>query len=726
MGLFSSKTVITVGTAVTPMLGEKPNLIRQAILEAHFNKVPYTPVIVQRIFDGYGIDHEAFYRKGLNRDYFLGLPSGHIPTESNETDDITALLASKHGVSIEDITLSTITLNRAPTSFIAHYHIYNKYAYDSNTGYITEQIDPSLPANYEYELLGWNSYSSISPYDPYWGYDAMEGGIVLTFEAFDPNDRENTVTTVETSDSYYQTISVPEEINDWGYEVWYVTYQVAGEGMTRYWGYDPTIGTYPEITTYEVGTEISPYYPIVPIRINKEMVTENHPESLYADNVDSIDDILSTLNLDRVMIQDSLAENPDIGYIDDNYITFALPIGYMHDVENLYKKKTPTYKYLFRWFKDLFEKVQTVDKTTFDAAIASNPNGVPPYNVLRVRDSELNTLIHWNYITLENETYIYQDSAPYTMEYTIVPDTKETTDDNFYSKSYLVFKFRDDDNQVAWKLTVHGLYHVSFTYPGKSVVVTLNDAFNEDEDERVDGLFLPVSYKIVKTLSSSEEQEVLFNALSIISYTLVKTKVKWYQRKVFANFLKIVFIVVGVISLQPELAAFSTLTEAALFIVKAIVISLATQYAFSYIFKTLVDLVGADIAFYLAIALSVVTVGSTFRQFKFLPDAQMLVQMTTSLTGEINKDIAESYARIVAKTNELDDAISEVQREIDVALESLSEIGLNVDVLVDSLLYAETPEAFYTRTLGIDNGLRAIDISNYYDNVLSLELPTKF
>lgn len=760
MGLFSSKTVINTGVAISPLLQEKPNLVRDAILKASFNDLPYVPVIVDAIVNGYNIDPRAFYRYGDTGDYLLGLPNGHVPKVNVRTDAVKELIASFHpSVDASEINYQTLTYKTPSDDEVSRYLFQLKYNPDTITGYATEGY-ASLPDGYVFEYAyGYltsritDEYedSTLTYYDS--DYSLRDLFCKLTINIFDPDNREATLTQ-ETITFPIKSDSEPSQfiadtLETWEEVVYVVQYQLpdgsGGLGVPLMFMYDIDVGTYPDLDVYDDDQLDSPYFPIVPIRIDQQMVgAEDHEISLYSSEselYDQADTLLGYVGLDMETLQTALEDNPDINDIDDCYVVFGMPFGSEHDGAIASSSKTKAeIKYLWKYLNYLKDEVQTVDKEAFlaseETAIA---NGTAPlFNVLHIRDSELITAIYWNYIDVEEVDYM----APFSTSqyrgrksdwvYSLTGSLKEepsAENDDFYCQSAMHVYYHDDTAQKSYKLVFHGVYIYQNVYSGKAVINTLWDSFIINADEPKDGFYLPLSWNILQTLNTREENEVAFGSLILVSYAIKKTKVKWYQRAAFLNLVRIVIFVIAVYTQNYQLLSLNvTASQLAYIIIESIVVTLASQAFLSVIFKALVDIIGVDAAVFLAViatAVGALDGAELIDLAATMPTAVQMLELVSALSDAIVNSVNEKIQDIQSQLETLKSEAEEIQEEIDAANELLGDVGVDINTVIQKVMTAEYPDQFFLRTLSTDIGYTSLDTVDYfYDNALKLKLPS--
>lgn len=747
MGLFSSKKVVNTGTAVSPLLGERPNLIRNAIIRATINDLPYTPSIVDAILSGYNVDPDAFYRQGESGKYRLGLPYGFIPTIRERNLEARQVIADVEGVLVENIQFNTNPIlwgalsadeyGRLMTQQLFFNHIEPATGITLIEGTDTNQIGIGKVAEYTSAVIEYETYDD----DAYEGnYIEPEPIITITMTVYDPADKVGTAFEKEFFYSFTGDFGLVG-INELNTKLYYAAYQLpdglGGFLAEKYWVYDWVTELYPTLYIYDEEDLLSPYFPVVPVRIDKQMVGDvNHAIPLYADQEfkSEVNDILSTVGADLENLQEALADNPDLGDIDDSFIIFAVPFGTEHDGDiNNTSKTQAELEYCWRYFNYLMDDIQKYDKVKFQEseATAIAAGKAPLFNVLQIKSSELLQSIYWNYIDVIDLPWVAKETGGrpdgnYQMGGLLVEEISPR-EDRFYSKSRLYFFYYNDELETCKRITIEGIYIENNVIAGNSVVNTLYDSFSLDIDAPKDGFYLPLAYKTLVLLNPRDQDIVSFESLVLVTYAIKVTKIKWYQKASFFKLLRIVLFVVAVATANPALFALDlAVSEIAYIIIESIVVNYLIGEGLSIVFSLLVDIIGVDAAFLLAIA-AIAYGGSVELGFldpsALLPDAMVLIQAASMLSGAASKVIAKDSLNLSEEFKELkkDTAAQEAAiKELGLS----SDFGIDINDLVESILFRpERPDQFFARTINPAIGLSSLDTVNYYyDNALSLDL----
>lgn len=734
MGIFSSKTVVSTGVSVTPLVDERPNLAQTGVVRAILSNSDITDTLLSTIIGGYSVDPIRVYNYGRNSGYFLGLPQSSMPLPSLDEEAVVSVLLQQSGNSFGNVSLESIAYKEPNAEELGRFLLQLLATINEDKNVVTGGV-ANLTSGYhaeinEYALTVLNPVESRTDAEM---LDPTEISIEYTGVQYDPSNRSGTETSITftllTSDASTNLIQ------DWGNSLYVVKYYKAVSNYTgsytKYLLYDPETDVYPELEPFSDLEVFGEYFPIIPLRIDGEFITPEHPNSEYADNVDQIDTLMGLLTLSRKDIQDALADTENINDIDSTYVIQGIPIGIDYDMNNV--KKQSTLKYLFNFFKDcMYEQevskdafLEGVANSTQETRIGSTIITAPiPYNVIRIEDSKLKTYIYWNYIETYSGTY---DSAKntYHLRYYLAGDTTKPQDsDTYYSNDALYIEYHDHVNQTCQIIHVNGLFHVSDVYPGKAVVTVLTDVFESTEET---GFFIPVSYDVMRKLSRTEQSTLMLDSLIMVNYGINKTKVKFYQRGAFRILITIVIVVVAVYTQNYQLISSGQLTasQIALLVLEAIAINIVITIALRPILKILIDIFGAQAVLIAAAVLAVVgllSANDIGNLAATLPSAEYLIMASTQLTTAIGEYAQREAGKLAREYQEFLKEYEDAQSEIEAILETLPKVTMDVEWFTLNLLRAETPDDFFVRTTSPDIGLASLDSINYfYDNALNID-----
>jgi hypothetical protein len=769
MAIWDDSTVTTVGTSITPLVQEVPNLARNAILRAILGDLPIAETIIGTLLAGYTIKPFSYYREGSSGRYPLGLPSGGNGDTANiQVDAVKDVIATIEGLLVADITYQSIRYAQPTVNEIGYIVAANEYGLDKINGQVSNSGYTPPLSGY---VVGIQSHAYLFE-------QTTETVDLITYlNVYDPNNEEATKTTLSQQDRLVFDLVDDQYagIDDWVTIGTLVTYTIPdgsggqSEPIIFFYNQQTATGLYPQLLPNNLAEIASPYFPIAPIRIDGQMVGDpEHAQVFYREDMGAaVTNILKYVNIDLPVLQEAVATNPDVNLIDDSYVMFALPLGANHqpvtitnpwngqqftpNVESrVYKESQPVLKYMFRYFEHLAE-IQTTNKSDFDSAFigyafpATPPRADVPFNVLDIRDSELQQAVYWNYAEVTEIVYVAPDPEPIITiigtgdvynargksgaKYILIP-TVDNRDLDLESVGYAFSKigvaYYDDVNEKAYYAEIDGLYTQNDVIKDRVVLSTLYEAyFTTDGVPLKDGLALPLAYNILITLSIKEQGEVAYRGLILFNYAIQVTVVEWYQRPAFANLIRIGLVILALSGNPQFLAAELGFTEVLYIILEQIIIGELTSQLLSVLFPFIVDLIGLDAAKILAvIAIAVGTADALeiINVATFLPDAITLLQAGVALSNSVGQKTVEELRKIEQESNETANLISKAQDLVDEVLNKFPDVGISAYTLVDASLRVEYPTDFYNRTINPSIGLLSLDvIESYYSNALTTE-----
>lgn len=720
MGIFSSKTVIQVGTSVTPLVEKRPNLAQVGVLKAVLNNTDMSSTILSTMLAGYNITPHLIYSTAKDLDeYFLGLPASTKPSPTPQYDAVEDVILEYENALEIDVSFNEKAFRTPTSADIGEYLLQLESTYDPQNEWYTSV--PNLPDGWVAILKSFN-HVDLNPPDERDEVDWLNPNQYLyTYRVtrFDPNNRSATEEEVNFSISSEDIVT--PLVKDLGAMCYVVRYSIRTSGFKaqdKIFLYDPNTYIYDELETYPPNVRDGEYFPIIPLRLNKEFIEEGSTKnSIFVNNIEQIDKMMKLFSLDRVTLQENLATNPDINDIEASYLLMSVPIGLDFDLNS--EKKQGTLEYLNHYFRYLMTQ-QDYFKEDFEA-------NKDLYNVVSVKDAKMQTFLHWNYVEIYEGTY-----DPEALQYRLAWDIEDTelrtpwNTYNFYSDDGLRLEIHDHKTQTCEVVHVYGLYHMSDVYEGKQEINRIYDAFHPNEEKRTNGFFIPLNYTILSRLASAKQTAVALDSISLVNYAVKKTKVKWYQRGAFAILVQVAIVAIAVVSSNYALLSAGTLTasQVALLVLQAVVVSIITGALLKPILKVLIDILGIEIVAVIAAVLAILGVmdmAGIADLSSTLPSTQTLLQISTELTTALGdafgREIADMQQDYFAFLKEAQD----VQEEIDAILETFNVNDFTSNVVMQSRMY-ETPDQFFMRTNTIDIGLMTLDTVDYfYENALNLD-----
>lgn len=246
----------------------------------------------------------------------------------------------------------------------------------------------------------------------------------------------------------------------------------------------------------------------------------------------------------------------------------------------------------------------------------------------------------------------------------------------------------------------------------------------EDENSKLDLLYVPINYDIVKEFGVFEREELMYSSLQFVANSLEVVKVKWYQRSGWANVFKVAAIVAAVFGFAEGFEfVHALISVAGVSIAWAIELiwfylkELISVYLVAY---TFVKVGGTDLAMLAAIIMSISGYGNSMGlKTTFATD---MLSYSNAIFKEINRTFTKEFK---ALKGEYDSLLAEAKEEILELTNALEDVKPNSarNNLTASLL-STTPTEFLNKPHIGNIGTKSFDLlHNYVD--ISLHLPNK-
>jgi len=434
---------------------------------------------------------------------------------------------------------------------------------------------------------------------------------------------------------------------------------------------------------------------------------------------------------------DSVEENPDIGKIDDIFVTFALDV---------YTQENTSIEYLQAFF-GLLEKESQILRpqyTTLSYYHAWRTNGtaeIGPSYYFKVESDEYNVEIAYDFI----EQSGIQSGIQVFKEDGVTPDvggsrsyvltgnnsyglaSGPTTPTGTYTGNLIVFVTQLTES--TWHITVvYGLEQKTIVREASIIVSTLNIDFDEGAET---GFHIPITDEILDGFSGKKESLILYDGLHLIIYGIEVTVVKWYQTTAFAIILTIAAVVIAVLTNQYQLILeAATLWDAAVLIGQQVLIGYAISEGVQYLAKEL-GVLGAIIAAIAMVYLSS-QYGKGAKSIKGLPFVDEVILAVNTLVEGLETVLEEAFKELQQEALEFTKQADEAQEELEKAKDLLGSSGIQLydplyEVSRPSINTSMSPSQFYDLKIHTPNpGVLAIGaLTVYVDNALKLPTVTE-
>lgn len=727
MGLFSGKTIVSTGTSVNKMIPDKPeDMISAAVLRAILNGYNIADTLMDLFLNSNDIDIAGYLRFGEN-EYIHGLPEGTLEYLNVPTNSLQDVLDNIEGEPTTILTQDYV--EQEFTEINGRYHLQEQRSLNSLTGEVDGTGLPDVPADAKVfikiirELKPGGSLEDLEELGKKEGfglnYNYLTIGMEFVYEWYvetNPNNKNIVTEEVLTKDL---DLAGGNPLNDFYQQSYYVTSDL--DKRPKYWIYDITLNTYPELEGVQEQKLTSPYLPIAHIRRDKVYANSDKTSRLYEDTKELVDKI----GIDLDELTDSIDENPDIKDIDDVFVLFGAALV-TDDKDEL--------NYLYEFLKKTEE-----NQTYNEASWINNPSRRGTYlmNSLSIKDGgELDTSIRFNYI--KSSIHIGTINTPGRIKQIVrnaEPNSKWPNRD-YYENSTITIQKQITDTTYE-EVLLHGPMHISDIYKDKVVIKTVTTSIDRYEDSKFvegdEGFFFPVDYSILLSgkFNSLERTSIAYSTLKLVIYAIQKTKLKWYQTSAFAWLIRIVVFVIAIYTQQYQFAgAGQTFVQAALVVLENILVSFVYQLALTEIFKLVAETIGGDLALIIAAIVTIASFvyGAGIGVDGDLPFAETLMKAVTSMVDAVNTVIADDFMELQEEHADFLKSAKEKQEELE-ELEDMLQGNDSFNPLwaitgVSGLAIGESPDAYYNRTIHNGNpGVASLSaIESYVDN--KLRLPT--
>ncbi len=700
MGLFSKK-VTQVESLSLLLYEDTPNLVARSIFTSVTNDRPIADDLVANYLSSVSLKANQMYNYGKNT-YTLGLPNGR--TEYIRADDTAVKLVIERNVG-SPVYLSFSSIEECNADYYAWQFMEPNRGWNYATDVVTKP--PFTPVNIVGSVTFTNAHIvNAHTIDIYYSYKNTSGNTITKAE------RVPVVDTMQEGALFYHT----------NYYLLDDRLELIGE--RQYYNYNTTLGTEPSLTLPAGIVEQSPYYPIVPLRENNVDLTAKSLEN--TDLYRTSKACLKRIGLKFNELGDAINESPDINDVDHAYVILAVHL--QSDVQN-------SIEYLHDYFSYLGD-IAEYTKQDFDYWKQYEGASPPPVNKMTISDARLKVDIVYNYITKTIRAGSVGDIGEVTRTNTVVSRATVTKEEEHkkggtvnvfsygYEQSYVTFRKQIATNSYE-EVRVFGLVHVNHIYGSYTVETTIATSLSTDNDD----FWLPLHVVVSKARGLMAHEAIMYDSIRIVFNCITVTKLKWYETGFFKFVVTAVGIVLSVMSLgsmAPMIAAGLQIGLAAGYLIAAALV-ITVQLGF----QLLIDVIGIDNAFFLAVAVvaAAIVTGNIPAGIDGVSFADALMFASSSLQQTIGSAIEDILKEITGQMAELVEQATETQKELDKIWEDLdTSIGLDPLALVrwtsaTSIDTTETPEEFFFRTTHSGNiGVRALDeAESFVTNSLKLE-----
>ena len=720
MGLFSSKTIVSVASSVYNLAGDRddrPNYAAMSVigtvLDPKGRKKFVGRELVQAHLRGPSIKQRQFSRWALEN-FPIGVPTAEIVGGKNiNTFDFKPYLGSDLEAVV---TVNSQALEGADFFVWAEKHILETRPADIGTDWLADYDRASGAlviqyADFSTESVPVPTFDSDERYIYVRYTEAVEVVVPPPDPLPDPPPPEETETVTTSKIFIYQI----------------------GSGTVELDVLDETAGSLAE------------FMPFIPLRLDNKAIDDPTYDEIFGDCAKAYKK-LTGKPIEDILTQ--IADNENIGDVDHCYLQFGVPLNTMDNDSRLY---------LYEFFKMLtaYQQWSELDYTAWQTGKnASGLEGFTPVtNQIRLKSNAEVTAsydIRLNWITISESIQpgLGKPTAKVgdcwfgeiTEEEFYDPGT---TNRNSFDNTYI---YHQTSQTSFRRLTLRGLLFQNFIYGGNAVSIRPQEALDDPEEN---GFTIPIHYPTLRKVSlKSSTQMAVGNTLLVFNSYQV-TKQKWYQRGFFRILLMIAIAVIGAFVfpgaiglLGSNLAVGTTLgfSGTSALIAGAVVNALAAvalttviQMGSTALFGEKLGAIIGAIATFIAFQsiMQFQTTGSWNIDWGQMMRVDNLMKMTDSVAGAVRGlaqaeigDIREEFAGLTEWYGSETDKIENLTRE----LLGYSGVTINplmlTEIMETPFPRAESMDSFLQRTMLNGSDIAEVSFSMIEDFAdISLQLP---
>lgn len=734
MGLFSSKTVTTVGTSVSRVIDDAslPNSLKTGFaknLVAEEDQA--TEYVMEEMTTSLSLRCRRMYNYG-KQTYLYGVPNSSMKTSAAGRDATQAALNALAG--------APVTIDYYHFGAFNNLHdgwkvLVEQYGYDSSTNKLTVNNKQVYLKDMQAVVTDATLAELASGSMDQWGIAPNAGYtpdrtvntaglgkptpfvvdsassvdyIKVTYcwqEAVDSVIEGVTVTNQQTKTGSF---TFPVSNHDVVADYHQARYTVGGKSY--YWTYLHGSGTQPAIDSVfnAVYAEGGQFFPLAYFRSKKVSVLADRTSTWYVQTKK----LLHYLGMDIESIGGGIDGNPDIGEVEQAIVAMAVPAVTTNSIEQ---------RYLFDFFDGLHSGMQSTPGATSKSLgsyrVGRSLGNSQQASSIVIQDKNFKMALAYRNIAkrMVGGTIgkIGTHASGYSVDNTVkAVDVLSGGSVNWNTSEKTHWYRRQITDAVYEEIQILGLKMTYWVFEG----------YTTTGDETDDILMIPIDKSIAEGYSLQDRELLYARSLHYIFNSRVVTKLKWYQTGVFRTLMVIAAIVITIwtygASWQALAVALASMTITQIIVFFAILVLkyLLVQYAI----KVFVKVVGVKFAFIAAIVALILGAYQYFADTpsSYLPSAQTLVNISTNLSKGVTNQIKTDFDALVAERDEFEAYKKEKEDRIKTA-DELLDTGFN---LVPMIVLGENPSEFYQRTVHSGNiGALGIDmVGNFVDTALQL------
>lgn len=740
MGLFSSKTVITVGTAVARVIEDEalPDSVYTGFTKGTFSgDDQLVENILEDLAAGMGVRASRAYQYG-KKSYTYGVPSGAILESTSGTTVMAQVLQGIYGQvatvsyyhfgAFNNLHVGWVKLV-ADHGYVPTTNVLGKLStekgktvYLSNMAVVVTEASLMELANGSLDQLGApaNSGSQVTGNTTYdqalrkvnalksptlFELDPAAGSDYLRVDYTWLEDQAYVVEGVSLTRKVQKHGTFKMNLDDYNVDKDYhqVRFTLAN-GTVGYRIFEDDKGDYPALDAlYDPQyANNGQYFPFTYFRYEKKNGAADKSTQWYKNSKR----MLNTLGMDYEQVANAISENPDIADVEQAMMIMAVPAN---------TKNQHEMRYLYDYFKQLLALSAHVTPAI------GNPLTVGKANTIVIQDKRFKMSLGYSNITKKIVMGSIAKPGEYTSELLTETDVVEGLETDtgskvMWSTRRKVHVYRRQTNELQYEeLRVYGLnmkYHIFQEYSAVG-----------DEDDAI--LLVPIDMSITRNYSLPVKELLYARAMQYVFNSKIVTKVKWYQQGWFRIFMLVVAIVVTVITYGSTWTAIGTALAEGIITVGAVVymvaIGVLKMILIGFALKLFVRAVGPEFAFIVAIAATLVGAYQAIDAGSIAgaPWANELLTLSTGLTKGVSIEVDRQFGKLQADSLDF----QQYMKAENERLEKANDLLKNDHKLSPMVIFGESPTNYYNRTVHSGNiGLLGItSVSQYFD--VSLQLP---
>jgi hypothetical protein len=735
--LFKDEQRTSVGTSVARVIQDAvlPNSIRTGVIKSIFESGSIPEYAMEEMIGSIGMKAERLYEYARTH-YTHGLPSGQFKSATAGLPEATAILSTLEGAVVTPIYCHYGLPNALHIGWLK---LIAEHGYNTTTNQLAgltasvgvpvylddiEIVVPELQfASYSAGALDQWGTPATAGYTPLRRSQgplgemrshtpvrldpvAVETYIRVTYiwaNPLLPNDPSAVLTgTLNINLSGYST----------NLDYFQAKYTVGG--VTKYWVYQDSAGTYPTLdgvfstTPNTHGT----FFPFTYFRYNQVSQNTNVTSEAYLTSKKMV----NYLGMSYDSVADAVNANPGIADVEQAMLIMAVPANTSNELER---------RYLFAFFDNLYYAGDLQLTSVAQASIASTLAGNNPStsSALTIQDARFTMVL--------SNGGIYKKRK----RGTVAPVGQHTSGISAYNGAVVVVSNDTGTYNVPTQVSYH--------YYCKQLTPTLYDEIwvvnpmmqyyiyegrFSTADEGDPTLLIPLDRSITSTFSVQDRETLYARSLHYVFNSRVTVSIKWYQQAWFGTLMQIVAVVVIVVSwgsaTGPMAALISAIAAGSAVLITAAVLAILQQLLIgmllAYAFKLFAKAVGVEIA------IAVAVIAAAMGMYEAVdaggvagsPWAMKLLQVSSGLSTAVQAEVKDMYGDLLEEYQ----SFNIFKDESTKALEAANKLLEHNNWLSPFVIFGEKPDDYYNRTIHAGNvGVLGIGaISSYVDTALTL------